>query len=278
MDDIDSNPVYKYREDVTEPSMSLKRPGSAAEISGKIEQQSYYQNPQQQTFMESSIRSLTAPILSNIIGNRNNQYPPQPQLKTAVDSLKDVSQIYVNTLERKSAINVIPNDYEDFTKNQFRNSKTNYKTNQNSEDVSNNNSISKLNLQTFVQPVSRFSQIESTDLKENTMDNINQTPQTVYRQQQQQPIYENVETISSSIIYRGSQNKGRANISSPPSSSVQEYDDDFDDEDEEVEPTTNVNSYGIGHLVKNTEPSKQFGKFNYFFIFFPYPFKIIQRK
>jgi hypothetical protein len=241
--------------------MTLKRPGSAAEISGKIEQPSYYQNlQQQQTFMEASLRSLAAPIL--ISSSKNNQYQSQPQLKTAVDSLKDVSQVYVNNLERKSATNVIHNDYEEFTRDQFRNSINNYKKNQNNEDIA-NNTISKLNLQTFVQPANRFSQIESADLKENTIDN---NPQTVYRQQQQ-PIYENVETISSSIIHRGSQNKGRANISSPPISSAQEYDDEFDDEDEEVEPTTNVNSYGIGHLVKNIEPSKQFGKFDIYFYY-----------
>ena len=212
--------------------------------------------------LEASVRSIASVSILQNRGNQpvNNNQQPQPKLRSAVDSLKDVSEIYINTLERKTAIDVIPNEFEDLTRSNLRNSK-HLTTNQNipNEDISNNSNKSKL--QTFVQQTNRFSQLEQPSFNTNnqSIDNISQT---MYRQQQ--PIYENVDPSGSAFTQnRGSLNRGHANTLPPMSSSAQEYDDDFDDEDEEAESTTNVNSYGIGHLVKNTEPSKQLGKLNF---------------
>ena len=232
--------VFRIREDNQEPS--YVRVGNAAESSGKIDQQNYSKSSNQ--YIDASVRSLVATSL--LASNKNNQQS-QPQLKHAIDSLKDVSQIYVNTLERKNDGNKQETTAID---TQNRNG--------------NDGALYKLNLQTFVQPVNRLSSNE-TDLKENfkqQKDN-NNTPQPVLRQAQQaqQPIYENVEIHNAPIVQnRGTLDRGRANIPLAPSS-TQEYDDDFDDEDE---TETASNSYGIGHLVKSSEQNKQFGKFFFF--------------
>jgi hypothetical protein len=195
--------------------------------------------------MDSNIRALAAPILGN--KNFNNT---QPSSKSAIDSLKDVSQIYVNTLDRVGSQKG----------NEFDESRVQHRSNNSQNDES--STLSKLNLQTFVTPVNRLSQLDNSVLKENNNNNRNSLKQDNNNQQmyKQQPIYENVaqdNTIINSVIL---QNRAKGLVNTASSQSTQ----DNEDEEEEVEPQS---SYGIGHLVKATEPNKQFGKFeNFVFI------------
>lgn len=181
------------------------------------------QQQQPQSYIERSVAALTEPILT--LSRKSNL----TATNMVQDALKDASQIYVNTLDRVSQ------KFDDEpveSKGDYRN-----KTGSNFGTLSNGqtptgNTLSKLNLQTFVAPANRISQLDES--KENNRNGYLKPENNGITLADNRP---RDGTLSSNSVV-----------------------DNDEDEDDESESTPDANSYGISHLVKASGPNKEISK------------------